>query len=330
MSFDDGFVLGLSMGGSDDYKNRDPDFALYKAMEEPKADEMKALVRVVDDNKDLLYIVLHTVENPNIQGDDNGIVDWGDGSSPQGIGSATMKHTYTKAGDYIITVTANDNYYSNFESIRCMSYVRTGNKQAYFIALKVGKNIQYDDGAGSGYIGSDSNFKYMQFGSGYVLGGNFRINNCKRLTAIDILDDSVKPKILPNYMFDGCNALDFRNIMPLLLEVEVVGDGAFSSCYGLKKLTLPKCTRMGSSAVNYCSSLTHVNLPECLEIGSSSLRGNYSLREVNLPKCQTIGDNCLENSYILNKITVPDNCSFGSNAMKNNYCLIPTPNGIYP
>ena len=29
MSFDDGFVLGLSMGGSDDYKNRHPDFGLY-------------------------------------------------------------------------------------------------------------------------------------------------------------------------------------------------------------------------------------------------------------------------------------------------------------
>lgn len=327
MSFDDGLILGLSMGGSDDYKNRDPDFALYKAMEEPAANQIKALVRVTakGSEREMMFITPYSSVN-DLSADQEGLVDWGDGTS-EGLGTSLgHNHTYGNAGDYIITIT---DYTGNYDYYRFQNNDGTNSKQAYLIALKVGKDLVYADGNGDmPYI--SSNFKYMQFGSGYVLGGYFRIWGCKRLTEIDILDNSVKPKVLPNNMFNSCPALDFRNIMPLLSEVENVGDSAFSYCYALQKLVLPKCTRMGSSTVSNCFTLTHVNLPECLEIGSSSLCYNDALREVNLPKCKTIGDSCFNSCYILNKITIPDDCSIGNDSMKSNHCLIPTPNGIYP
>lgn len=329
MSFDDGLILGLSMGGSDDYKNNDPDFALYKAMEEPADNQIKVLVRVTDKGvgQELRYIIpCDRMDTPvaNIN-----VVDWGDGTPTELFDATTgLLHTYGVAGDYVITVTDNAGDYDYY---KCND--NASSKQAYLIAIKVGTNLTYADGKtsnGTYYISSGSNFKYMQFGSGDVLSGSFSINNCSRLTEIDVLDATVRPISFPNGMFNGCYALDFRNIMPLLSELTAVGDNAFFSCNGLKKLTLPKCTKLGSNSLRFCESLTHIKLPECVEIGSDSLYGNDSLREVDLTKCQTIGDNCLTNNYILNKITVPDNCSFGSNAMKNNYCLIPTPNGIYP
>lgn len=327
MSFDDGFILGLSMGGNNDYKNRDPDFALYKAMEEPKANQIKVLVRVTDKGagQELRYIIpCDRMDTPVVN---INVVDWGDGTPTELFDATTgLLHTYGAAGDYIITVTDNAGDYDYY---KCNHNEKSN--QAYLIAIKVGTDIAYADGKsydGTYYI--SSNFKYMQFGSGDVLSGSFRINSCLRLTEIDVLDATVRPISFPNNMFSSCNALDFRNIMPFLSELTEISDYSFSYCFGLKKLNLPKCTKVGIDAVKDCFSLTHVDLPECVEIGSNSLCGNDALREVNLPKCQTIGDSALSSNYILNKITVPDDCSISLTAMKSCRCLIPTPNGIYP
>ncbi|MGN1305301.1 MAG: leucine-rich repeat protein [Oscillospiraceae bacterium] len=330
MSFDDGLILGLSMGGSsDDYKNNDPDFAKYKALPEPAPNQFIALLRVTEKGAGQELLLNESQSLSGVYLDQEGLIDWGDGTSELFGGTSTgYRHTYDTAGDYIITVTA---YKNNYEYYK-FGYNNSRNR-AYFIAIKVGKDIFYADSLsdnGYYYISPSKNFKYMQFGSGYVLDGSFKLMNCNMLIELDILDDSVRPVTIPSYMFNACYALDFRNVMPLLSEVTEIGEASFTHCYGLKKLSLPKCTKIGSSAVVDCPSLTHINLPECVEIGNSSICGNNALREVDLPKCKTIGDNALSGYSIINKITVPDDCSISSTAMKNNYCLIPTPNGIYP
>lgn len=329
MSFDDGFILGLSLGGGDggsSYVNNDPDYALYKALPEPAANQAVILIRianVVQHN----YISVHyypEISSEDISEGGEGTIDWGDGTS-EGIGTKWSggAHAYPTPGDYIITVT--DNSGGKIDSVCCYKRYRYG----YPIAMKVGASFVYDDGLGGKYIDQVSDFKYIQFSSDYIWNNGIIINGSPKLTRIDFMGVT-KPDKLLNNQFRGCNALDFENLLPLFSEVTEIGNYVFYNCYGLKKLSLPKCTKVGNNAIYQCSSLTHVDLPLCTEIGSDAVAYNYALQEVNMPLCASVGNNSLAYNYSLNKVTLAESCTFGSNALNSCNCLIPTPNGIYP
>ena len=307
MSFDDGFILGLSLGGGgggSSYVNNDPDYALYKSLPEPAANQAVILIRianVVQHN----YISVHY--DPEIPDEDitenEGTVDWGDGQTSN-IGnnpSVYTYHSYSEPGDYIITVT--DNSGGKIESV-CS---RKKTNYAYPIAMKVGASLVYDDGLGSKYINSTSDFKYIQFASGYIWENGFVFNGSQKLTRLDFLGNT-KPYELINNLFRSCNALDFDNLMPMFADVIAVGNYSIYQCYNLKKLDLPNCASVGNYSVYQC----------------------YALKEVNLPLCTSVGQNSLSYNYALNKAILPDSCNYGSGAFKYSYCLIPTPNGIYP
>ena len=163
MSFDDGLILGLSLAsGSDDYKNNDPDYALYKRMPDPEPNQLKVLVRVVAEGVNQKYIDFHQISGTTITAKEEGLVDWGDGTV-EGFGySSGQSHTYAAAGDYIITVT--DNSGGKIDSIYCRSYRED---KFYYIALKVGENIIYDESGIERSITGSTNFKYIQPCLGY-------------------------------------------------------------------------------------------------------------------------------------------------------------------
>lgn len=333
MDFAAGFAAGYAFakkmfegGGGGGYVNNDPDYALYKALPEPAANQAVILIRIADCTEKG-YISVHydpKISSSEDLSENEGTVDWGDGTA-ENIGAKRSygSHAYTTPGDYIITVT--DNSGGKIESVCCCKQYRYG----YPIAMKVGASFVYDDGLGGKYIDQVSDFKYIQFSSDYIWNNGIIINGSPKLTRIDFMGVT-KPDKLLNNQFRGCNALDFENLLPLFSEVTEIGNYVFYNCYGLKKLSLPKCTKVGNNAIYQCSSLTHVDLPLCTEIGSDAVAYNYALREVNMPLCASVGNNSLAYNYSLNKVTLAESCTFGSNALKHCPCLIPTPNGIYP
>lgn len=332
MDFAAGFAAGYAFakkkfeggGGGSGYVNNDPDYALYKALPEPAENQAVILMRIANCTEKGYVNVHYYPEIPteDISEGDEGVVDWGDGTS-EGIGTKWSggTHAYATPGDYVITITSG----GKIESVCCRKWRNYG----YPIALKVGAALVYDDGLGSKYINSSSGFKYIQFASDYFWENKFVFNGANTLTRVDFLG-STKPTNLLNYQFNGCYALDFENLLPLFLEVMEIGNYALNSCYNLKKLSLPKCTKVGNSSIYQCYSLTHVDLPLCTEIGNYAVGYNYALRDANLPLCASVGNNGLANNYSLNKITLAEGCSFGNNALNSCYCLIPTPNNIYP
>lgn len=306
MSFDDGFILGLSLGGGgggSGYVNNDPDYALYKALPEPAANQAVILLRIANCTEKG-YVSVHfdpEIPTENISDYGEGFVDWGDGAS-DGIGAKfSGSHAYSTTGDYIITIT--DNSGGKIESVCCRKWRNYG----YPIAMKVGASLVYDDYLGGKTINSSSNFKYIQFASDYIWENGFVFNGAPALTRIDFLVNA-KPSKLANYQFYNCNALDFENLLHLISDVTEIGNDALNNCYNLKKLNLPKCVKVGDRSIYQCHSLTDVNLPLCTEIGNYGLAYNYSM----------------------NKVTLSDGCTFGSSAFNYCNCLIPTPNGIYP
>ena len=306
MSFATGVAVGFAMGkkmfegGKVDAP--DPDYQLYKALPEPNENQIVILLRIADITEQS-YFNVHFDAAYSIEdiGENEGVIDWGDGSITH-IGTASYgSHAYSGIGDYIITIT--DNSGGKIESVCCCKRRNYG----YPIAMKVGSAIIYDDGLGGKYIGSVSDFKYIQFATDYIWKNGFVFNGAQRLTKIDFLS-STKPDKLLNNQFYGCYALDFDSLMPLFSEVTEVGNSAFNSCYGLKKLELPKCTKVGNSSIYQC----------------------YSLKELVMPLCSEVGNFAISYNNSLSKIVLNDNCTFGKNTMQGCNCLIPTPNGIYP
>ena len=69
----------------------------------------------------------------------------------------------------------------------------------------------------------------------------------------------------------------------------ISSSSAFSYCYSLTSINLPKLTTIsGSSAFSYCSSLTSINLPTLTTISSSAFSYCSSLTSINLPTLTTI------------------------------------------
>lgn len=333
MDFAAGFAAGFAMakkmfqgGGGGGYVNNDPDYALYKALPEPAANQAVILIRIADTTQQD-YISVHyypEIPSEGISEGGEGTVDWGDGTS-EGIGTKWSGgcHAHPTPGDYVITVT--DNSGGKIESVCCRKWRNYG----YPIAMKVGASLVYDDYLGGKTINSSSNFKYIQFASDYIWENGFVFNGAPALTRIDFLVNA-KPSKLANYQFYNCNALDFENLLHLISDVTEIGNDALNSCYNLKKLNLPKCVKVGDRSIYQCHSLTHVDLPLCTEVGSYAVAYNYALREVNMPLCASVGDNGLTSNNSLNKVTLAESCNYGSGAFKYSNCLIPTPNGIYP
>jgi hypothetical protein len=334
MDFATGFAAGFAFakkkfeggGGGSSYVNNDPDYALYKALPEPAANQAVILIRIADTTQHS-YITVHyypKIPYEDISEGGEGTVDWGDGTS-EGIGTKWSRgtHAYATTGDYIITIT--DNSGGKIESVCCHKRYGYG----YPIAMKVGASFVYDDGLGGKFIDQASDFKYIQISSDYIWNNGIIIYGSPKLTRIDFMGGT-KPDKLLNNQFRWCDALDFENLLPLFSDVTEIGNYTFNSCYNLKKLSLPKCTKVGNNSIYQCSSLTHIDLPLCTEVGSDAVAYNYALREVNMPLCASVGNNGLTSNRSLNKVTLAESCTFGSNALKYCPCLIPTPNNIYP
>ncbi len=86
-----------------------------------------------------------------------------------------------------------------------------------------------------------------------------------------------------------------------------IGDGAFSDCTSLTKVTMSSVTAIGNSAFEDCTALTEITLPTTLEtIGGNAFSYTSALKAINIPdSVSTIGTKAFSQSGI-ESVTLPE------------------------
>lgn len=226
----------------------------------------------------------------------NGVrVDWGDGSDPQtyaGTGAANHEHTYTRGGEYEITLE-----------------VLSGTIQFSGSAYSYGSSIY---GTRSKCYREKYWIRRVAFDSSVTEIGMYTFYECFGLTMVHI-PDSVK-RI-------GQNAFYYcQNMRSLTLpgSVESIEDYALYGCYGLMSLTIQDGVKsIGAYAFQACYTLPSVCLPDSVNTcGNYVFYGDKLLREVTLSNNMArIENNMFGNCDGLAYVTIPDGVtSIGASA----------------
>ena len=237
----------------------------------------------------------------------NGVVtvDWGDGTTPNTLEGTNLYtlvetpiHEYTKAGDYIITLTVDGEmrFLQNGGSlILCHGIFSEELNKAYRNAVK---KIE---------IGSSTSID------------SCGIQGCYSLASVAI-PNSVKN--IPYNAFCDCYALT-SVVIPN--SVTSIDGSAFQSCCTLTSIVIPNSvTSIGNSAFNGCYALTSVVVPESVtNIINYTFNNCYSLVSIVIPNSVTsIGNSVFNNCYSLVSIVIPNSVtSIGSNAFQKCYSL---------
>ena len=113
-----------------------------------------------------------------------------------------------------------------------------------------------------------------------------------------------------------------------------IGDSAFSNCYSLSNISIPKeVTSVGSYAFSNCYSLSSITIPEGVtSVESNAFYNCYSLSSIVIPEGVTIvGSDAFFNCHSLSSIVIPEGVtSVGSGAFSNCFSLssIVIPEGV--
>ena len=94
--------------------------------------------------------------------------------------------------------------------------------------------------------------------------------------------------------------------------IEMIGDGCFNYCTGLKEITIPNSvTYIGKNAFYGCELLEKINIPDSVTyIGNNAFSLCKSLKEVTIPnKIRYISDNTFNKCIHLKKINIPSSVS---------------------
>ena len=327
MSFDDGFILGLSLGGGGGGST--PDIwqppSHWPQIPEPA------------DNQAIFYVEVPGAA-PSISisfGDGrngeygNGTIDWGDGyvdRIPENYAYACI-HPYSAAGGYIITATCNgapwininNKYYNFIMNTPVNSQDYKSGLQRSLKAVKLGKNVKFvtiPDSANDMY---GMTLIYMKF-AGEIQ--TFRFQNYRAL-------EKIEAAVLSNAFSDGGSEFMYcYSLHDLDFLKDYAGDiptNAFDGCYSLTSVNLPNVTSIGNNAFISCYSLKSINLPNVTSLGDTVFSACYSLKELIMPKVSSVGANEFNSCYNLRSLTVADGCNFNGNQFTYCPALYPKP-----
>lgn len=296
MSFDDGLMVGLMLGGGsggsgDTVPDPDPDWGYWRSLPDPTSSQVIYVVdaKSTDTTKtqnDFIYL-----DMVGYDGDlktPTWLIDWGDGTTTQVISESSAQHIYASLGRYVITCTALDKY----------------------------KGTVY-----SGSYSSHNDLLAVKYGSDtdcYV-GGNQTYWQTQSLKFFKHLGDSV----FRNYYFENCYWLKAVELANPLTDVP---QSMFLSCYALKKIDLSKVVTVGQYAFEY-SGLEKVDMPLCTDIGQSGFNSCLALKKISAPLCTTVGSSAFYQDYSLISAEFADGCTFDANAFLNCFSLNPRPDG---
>lgn len=335
MGFAEGFAAGIAVGkkkwrgggsGDDDEPSYldDPDYALYQSLPRPTKNQMIFLFRAYRDNVTAgMFFRLNQysgVSKPGIIF--NMIIDWGDGTTTGTLDPSAnhwemiqtkddgAKHTYEKAGDYVVTVTN----YSTKSTPMIVSYreywVAFGSdvhackesggviSSGRTIATKVGEEIT------ANFSGSLFKSKYLEFFDDRIFQDDYDFDGLINLVRVDFQGET-KPKILSNGKFSDFYNLDFSNIVPMFSEVEEISGKSLQYLFVPRcALSLPKCKKISEESV-YSAQFKRIDLPVCEEILDRSVSGNNFVDEIELPMCEKILGYGLSNLTSLKSASLP-------------------------
>ena len=122
---------------------------------------------------------------------------------------------------------------------------------------------------------------------------------CSSLASLTVAGGNRFYEVRQNCLIETESGLLLRGVVTEDIHipegVTVIGDGAFSGCTGLQKITIPKgVTRIGADAFTYCDGLTDVVIPDSVEsIGDWAFSGCTELRTIYLPASVTTSGNFL-------------------------------------
>ena len=140
-------------------------------------------------------------------------------------------------------------------------------------------------------------------------------DNCDRLTDF-IFGEEVEH--IPAYL---CYNLRLLNTIVIPNSVTTIGNGAFSSCYGLKTVTIGNSvTTIGNGAFDSCYGLKTVTIGNSVTtIGERAFDGCTGLTEVTIPNSvTTIGNGAFNSCTGLKTVTIGNSVTIiENNAFKN-------------
>ena len=201
-------------------------------------------------------------------------VDWGDNiTETKGSTSATnYTHTYTDAGDYVISLTVNTGKISIVGS--------SGNS---------GQSIYGSRSGGSTYYRRYRIYR-VEIGNDVSSLGTYSFHACPNLEYITIPNTC---SLSSTNIFDSCSRLK------AIVIPSSTGKG-FASCGSLRMISLPKNSE--STIYTSCSSIEKL----ALQAGGIDLNGGNRCTRIALHNNLTsLGLRAIQNNYNLSSITVP-------------------------
>ena len=287
---------------------------------------------ITDDGKTRLYIHF----SPNIPEnlwniyvrfsssiDNNVTINWGDGVV-ETKGSTTVTnyaHTYTNAGDYVITLEVTSGTITLIgDSFNSIYGPRTSDSDYYKRCLI--KKVEIGGGVTSIETSAFSNcyaLTSITIPDSVTSIGQSAFSNCSALASITIPDSVTS---IASYAFSNCSALTSITIPDSVTRIESY---AFSGCPILASITIPdSVTSIASYAFSNCSALTSITIPDSVtRIVSYAFSGCPILASITIPDSITIIESyAFSNCHALTPITIPDSVtSIGQCAFNGCYIL---------
>ena len=331
MSFDDGFMLGLSLGGGGGGSGGGDEWTFpehWPTIPEPAPNQVIVYLEVDEPGYGFPVQFYSHLSDDYFGG---GTIDWGDGTvdtvdDSGGTGHAIIAHQYTAAGQYIATITCGTDetgIYAAYFSYPYANGVSSSNLHKKWVkAVKVGRLVEtcassdesltgsnYAAFSGCGivylkflskplycYFSGMQYLKKIEFGAEITKLPNNAFTNCYNLESADFTG---KVADIPQYAFQGCATLKSID----LSSAVTIGSGAFSSCYNLKLFTALLLTDMTNQSFNNC----------------------YGLKKFEAPMLAEIGQNEFSNCFALEKLVLAEGCNYNGNTFASCQLLYPKP-----
>ena len=265
---------------------------------------------VTDDGKTRLYCHFETGRlEPYLGIGVNGTVevDWGDGSNTDTLTGTSLStaqntsHTYSNAGDYVITLAVISGSFSFF-----------GVSNGAHILKKSVTSSGTPDRVYSNAV------QHVEIGVNASIDSH-AFNSCYSLKSITIPDNVTSIK---SNAFNYCYGLKSVVIPHNVTSIE---SNVFSYCGSLKSITIPdNVAYIGNNAFNYCYNLKSVTIPDNVtNIGTYVFNYCHGLKSVAISDSVTsISDYMFRNCYSIASLVIPDNVtSIKSNAFNSCYGL---------
>lgn len=283
-------------------------------VEAPPNDNLVMKINIAEDGETFLLPKMDTSAK-------SGLIYWGDGTSESYNSNTVYNHTYEKAGEYKIVITANiitifGNAFSG--DTGSVSKDKILEVSIPDTTVTIGYEPAYTAGTG-GAFRSCTKLKTVKFGRNILniydgsfafcssLIGTLELNNITHLGDSAFRDTQLSKVILnaPD-MEKGQSGSAFLNCTKLIsveLNVPQIDGLMFRGCSALKNVTLHEgMTEIGAQAFRYCSSLTELVVPKSVTyLGIACLEGT-SLKTLKLPSTLK------ENYWSYKDADIPSGC----------------------